>query len=245
MRVIRFIFFSLFVINCSSIQTYLKDRGNDLSDIVNVGVEKDVYGVSVQWIGWQNASTGVGYGLRHGHFGKYSTGDKQNKIILFEEEKEDGSFKNESQVSPGESSFSITTTYYKSIHSNDKRTKKKHFLQIYPWRCYPPKSGAIFIKKKDVVGNQRYCGYRFSNSNMDPIPIELSLGFYLGLRIGLNVFEIFDLFAGFFGFDPMRDDTVNIEPRQQTVKPTIDGKSFEIPPPSTDRNDLDPLEEKE
>ena len=67
--------FRLSFSNCASTQNYFINRGNDLKDIVNVGIEKDVYGVNAQVaigvIGFQNANSGTGFNLRYGHFGIY------------------------------------------------------------------------------------------------------------------------------------------------------------------------------
>lgn len=75
MIIIFLILIFVFLSNCASTQNYFINRGNDLKDIVNVGIEKDVYGVNAQVaigvIGFQNANSGTGFGLRYGHFGIY------------------------------------------------------------------------------------------------------------------------------------------------------------------------------
>lgn len=38
------------------------------------------------------------------------------------------------------------------------------------------------------------------------LPIEISIGFYIGGRVGFNFGELVDFLGGFLGFDPMEDD---------------------------------------
>ncbi len=121
---------SLFLTNCASLQNYFINRGNDLKDIVHIGVEKDVYGVNAQIavgvIGFQNASSGVGLGLRYGHFGIYKTGDDKNAISFYDD-------KEKMEIYFGNSNVFSSTNYHepqtsKNIRASQKTIKRLEFL---------------------------------------------------------------------------------------------------------------------
>jgi hypothetical protein len=83
LRIIAIIFLILnffFLSNCASLQNYFINRGNDLKDIVHIGVEEDVYGASIFvdsiGLGIQHAANGKGIGMRYGNLGIYRTGGK-------------------------------------------------------------------------------------------------------------------------------------------------------------------------
>ena len=52
------------------------------------------------------------------------------------------------------------------------------------------------------------------------LPIEFSLGLYIGVRVGFNFGEVVDFLGGVLGFDPLNDDIsqVNIDlPAKSTI----------------------------
>ncbi|MBK6606155.1 MAG: hypothetical protein IPG24_11920 [Leptospiraceae bacterium] len=42
------------------------------------------------------------------------------------------------------------------------------------------------------------------------LPVEISIGMYLGIRLGFNFSELADFIVGFVGFDPLGDDIAGI-----------------------------------
>lgn len=71
---------------CASLSNYIQNRGNDLADVVNVGIEKDVYGFNVDFLiplpALSYNANGKGLGIRHGHIGFYKTGDGKNLVRM-------------------------------------------------------------------------------------------------------------------------------------------------------------------
>jgi len=83
-------------------------RAIDALDIVNVGVEKNIYGVRIKIfvpIGYQKANSGVGYGLRKGYLGKYFIGDPENKISIQNNEDEAKNLPVEYEILLGDTDF--------------------------------------------------------------------------------------------------------------------------------------------
>lgn len=62
---------------CSSVRNYLYDRTRDASDIIHIGLEKDIYGASIFvdsfGLGIQHAANGKGIGMRYGTVRFYKT----------------------------------------------------------------------------------------------------------------------------------------------------------------------------
>lgn len=208
----RFTMLACFLtIACSSVQTYFKDRGNDALDIVNVGVEKNIYGVRIKifypLFGYQKSSNGVGFGLRQGYLGKYFTGDKENKISIVDLEEGDDKLQSQYEILPGDSNFIAFTNYHKINDSKDLRSSKKQFLEFIPtqWDISTHKTrveyqGSTLDKKRSIKGIYR-------SGATDESVIEISIGAHYGFRIGINLFEIFDFIVGILGFDLLSDDT--------------------------------------
>ncbi len=80
------IFLTSQILFCASAKRYIANRGNDLTDIVNIGVEKDVYGFNIivlqPFVGISYNADGKGVGLRHSHIGFYKTGDPENELLI-------------------------------------------------------------------------------------------------------------------------------------------------------------------
>lgn len=191
----------LLTISCSSVQTYFKDRGNDALDIINIGAEKNIYGVRISAgipLGFQKASSGVGFGLRGGYFGKYFTGDNENKIHFLKEE--DDKLLREDQISPGDSNvFFATTSYHKPNDLKDLRACKKQFQEVFPLLGWTRAEYLGSSMSRSMKGIFRV--------GLADIKLEISVGTFIGFRIGLSVFETIDFIFGIFGFDFMRDDS--------------------------------------
>jgi|JI10StandDraft_1071094.scaffolds.fasta_scaffold654057_1 hypothetical protein len=228
-----FLFFQ--ILFCASAKRYVANRGNDLKDIVNIGVEKDVYGIGIQMVtglGYQTASSGTGYGLRYGQLGLYRTGDNENLISIYDYEGENFS-KREEQIFPGDSNLFISTNYHQPQNTNELRVWNKKIMKVdfLFRRCYSS-TGVIYKEKKMYKGTK--CAY---NNSYLSFPIEASVGLFLGFRIGFNVMEVFDFIFGIIGFDPMNDDISNAEPLFiKLPKPLHEKKDWE--------SKLDALDEK-
>ena len=79
-------------------------------------------------------------------------------------------------------------------------------------------------------------------------PIEISLGLYFGFRVGFNVGEFVDFFAGFIGFDPIKDDYDENGNLPLVVSKDLKDNIILPPPPVPEKKDweskLDALDEK-
>ncbi len=192
------------ILYCASAKRYVANRGNDLKDIVNIGVEKDVYGIQFAYfIGYQNAVNGEGYGLRFGYFGAYLTGDRFNKIFILEKKEANSVIKKQEQVSPGYSSFDTTTIYHKAKNLDDIRAARKEHVIVV--------SNSL---SRCLIGEAKYRniqltkgrGCSFYSQRYYPLPMELFIGYNYGFRIGVNFTELLDFLVGIVGFDALGDD---------------------------------------
>lgn len=195
------------LINCSSVANYFIDRGRDTADIINLGVEKNVYGFSFHFlgapIGIQNASSGKGVGIKFGHFGYYETGDETDAIIYPENDKRPEHYKDIykgykfGDIDIFKFSPEWNSYYHKPSGEVKLRNWRKRFLSFNTARC------ANYMVTYQGE-NSSSCGkfyYEYSGRQ-----IEISIGAYLGIRIGFNINEFFDLLFGIFGFDIQSDD---------------------------------------
>jgi hypothetical protein len=190
-----------------SAKRYVANRGNDLTDIVNVGVEKDVYGfafnIDAILVGWKKDSNGIGYGMRYGHFGKYKTGSKIPLRIRTIDRKIVGYY-GDIQLLLGYSGY-----YHEPIKPKDRRSERKQVRFAI--------LGATGMKstpRKFYLINEPRESYCY-------LPIEISLGVSYGIRIGFNPHEFVDLIAGIIGFDPLDDDIDGIP------QPTLSKNNWE------------------
>jgi hypothetical protein len=191
---ITFTIFSLLLLNCSSFQNYLINRGNDLTDIINIGLEKDVYGIDAIFLipigGVTRNAKGKGLGLRHSHLGFYKTGDNENVFLI-----KDKNLIVRHELHLGDSIF-YGTGFHEPINPRNLRTQNKNYLILTRGKgCYDTK-----LYYKDEA---RICHW---TTNIVFFPIEISLGVYFGIRVGFNIGEFVDFLGGFIGFDPIKDD---------------------------------------
>ena len=219
MRIIAILFLILiffFLSNCASLQNYFMNRGNDLKDIVHIGVEKDVYGASIFvdsiGLGIQHAANGKGIGMRYGTVGLYKTGGKKlvfNSIIV--KNNHPCEIKNtclgangmlgRKEISMYGNSFLIINTNFHEPITITNRTK---FKSVYMKMYINP-----------GVGKQYTLIYEFNPKEDNRgdyiiLPVEISIGMYLGIRLGFNFSELADFIVGFVGFDPLGDDIAGI-----------------------------------
>jgi hypothetical protein len=182
------------ILFCASAKRYVVNRGNDLTDIVNVGVEKDVYGFDAIFLipigGVTRNANGKGLGLRHSHLGFYKTGDNENVFLI-----KDKNLIVRHELHLGDSIF-YGTGFHEPINPRNLRTQNKNYLILTRGKgCYDTK---LYYKEE-----ARLCHW---TTNIVFFPIEISLGIYFGIRVGFNVGEFADFIVGFVGFDPIKDD---------------------------------------
>ncbi len=221
------------ILFCASAKRYVANRGNDLKDIVNIGVEKDVYGIQFAYfIGYQNAVNGEGYGLRFGYFGAYLTGDRFNKIFILDKNETNSVVKKQEQVFPGYSSFDTTTIYHKAKILDDIRAARKEHLIVVSnsfGRCQMDEA-----KYRNILLTKgRGCSYY--SQRYYPLPMEFFIGYNYGFRIGINFTELLDFLVGIVGFDALGDD-ISYSVYMKAPQPLPEKKDWE--------SNLDALDEK-
>ena len=203
MIIIFLILIFFFLSNCASTQNYFINRGNDLKDIVNIGIEKDMYGFNIITFGYQKESSGMGFGLRYGYLGIYKTGDNKNKVYL--DDRADINPKiAEIQVYPGDTDFSTSVFYHEPKDLSDIRARKKQMLLFFPVFRLCKVSTSAFYKDKKLKRGISKCYFYESSFEQ---PLELSIGLYIGIRAGFNISEFLDFLAGIAGYDLLDDDT--------------------------------------
>lgn len=182
---------SLLTLDCSSLKSYTINRANDFLDIFILGVEKRVYGGGLYFLRFHYTKNGVGLGLKNGNFVFYKLGDAENPIYIYDQV--EGKW---SKHFFGEFAFYY---YFEPISKHERNGFSSKFLEYFK-----------FIRKfscDEII--LIYKNYKFDcsiNSIYTVDRFEISLGLYLGIRIGFNFFQTFDFLVGIFGFDPMNDD---------------------------------------
>jgi hypothetical protein len=222
LRIIAIIFLILnffFLSNCASLQNYFINRGNDLKDIVHIGVEEDVYGASIFvdsiGLGIQHAANGKGIGMRYGNLGIYRTGGKtfivRSKLSHSRDNLEPCPadkkcsrnyfliFTNIYRY--GNSSVSVNSSYHEPFHFSNRTKKKSVALIMIVNLGSGSKQMGVDIETDPKEDNR---------GNYTILPIEISIGMYLGIRLGFNFSELADFLVGFIGFDPLGDDIAGI-----------------------------------
>lgn len=179
-----FITFASLFSSCASLSAYGRNRIDDFSDILTVGVEKESVGASV-WLGCFGgglhiASGGTGFGLRGGHLGLYRMGIPDHP---------------EYGIETGRSVLLFNSRAYRASGDASQRSIDKNYAV----------HNIFFIKITMDDTDLRSCGQ-----------IEVALGIYGGLRIGLDIFEIVDFLAGLVTLDLMGDDINTSEPTAQS-----------------------------
>ena len=179
-----------FLSNCNSTNLYLKNRAKDFGDIFILTVEKRLYGLNLEFIlfgaGVQNSEKAEGFGIRHGHFGRYKAGG--NKVLILH-----GKEKGKTAWVIGNNIFIIYSYQHTPVGEIEKRDLKKQvsFYGVLTKRKY---------KKEISYKNESYeGGYPF---------FEYSFGLYYGIRLGINVSELLDFLFGIANLDITEDDLI-------------------------------------
>ena len=215
------------ILFCASAKRYVVNRGNDLKDIPILGLEGNVYGFNTVILfpvfGASYNKNGKAVGIRLSHIGKYRVGDPDNKVTFV-------SWLNsrdyESYTYFG-NTFLTANSFHEPINAENKRVNNKIY-KVVP--VINPCRFNLTIRYKDDV--QR-CHYY---ENVEFYPVELSLGFILGFRIGFSAGELIDFLVGIAGSDPMDDDTSYTEPTYIDLPQPIKEKDWE--------SKLDAIDEK-
>jgi hypothetical protein len=209
------------ILFCASAKQYIANRGNDLRDIPVLGLEGNVYGFNTVILfpifGVAYNKNGKGVGIRLSHIGKYKVGDPDNKVLMYDSGETYGYFGN---------TLLMANSFHEPINADTRRVENKFYRVFTGNRC----RRILVVRYRDDV--QR-CHYY---ENIEFYPVELSLGFILGVRIGFSAGELVDFLGGFAGFDPMDDDTSYTEPTY-----------IDLPQPLTEKDwesKLDALDEK-
>ncbi|MBP7282074.1 MAG: hypothetical protein KBA66_10880 [Leptospiraceae bacterium] len=226
-----------FLLNCASTQNYFINRASDLKDIFILGVEKDVYGFNIitliPIVGVSHNSGGQGVGLRNSHLGFYKTGDKDNLLTL-----ENITHQRKWSWYLGDSIF-YSTGFHEPIHPSNLRTENKKFIGVNLGK------GCTRGERRLYYKNESQLCHWYTGGKM--LPIEFSLGLYIGVRVGFNFGEVVDFLGGVLGFDPLNDDIsqVNIDlPAKSTINPNWESQFdsvdeiFNVPSKKDDKKKL-------
>lgn len=198
--------FLLFFCACSS--PYLKNRGRDTLDIVTLEVQTRSYGASMRagplkaGLNYQS-SAGSSAGLRGGdagtHHGEevtffFAGRDVFGKAPPAAAPAEDS--KTEPPVPESESTAPAVEPAPAADVDPLLENRGKTFAAFSPFGTTLPayRKRSVFKTKGGFAPAYYYT------------QLEISLGLFLGLRIGINPGELVDALAGIFTLDPLSDD---------------------------------------
>lgn len=215
-----------FLVDCAS---YWQNRRKDLQDVVTVGAETPVYGVGVRLfflpIGFYFAGgetemgkrdLGSGVGLRGGEVGRYHSQQLVFGILGGENfhsgealREEDGKVvldKKGIQLTENERANlkSYKMRYFSFFNDpvdERNRRKKEEFRRQYMEKMIQ-KTGKAELKEYLPERELKPFGYPKSF----PWQIDIFLGVYGGVRLGLNFAELADFLIGFTSADILDDD---------------------------------------
>lgn len=235
---VPFIIIFFLVTACSG--PYLKNRARDFADIATLEVQTKSYGASVR-VGPLQAGLsykspkGRAYGLRGGHFGRHNTAEftavifgadyfasrPMKKLMNDGIPEED---KNKQAILPSSASSEDTelleeltaqTGGYENIKIIGQRNKA--YQARTPFGTTIP-----LLKKKSVLKKKEGFAppYYFTQ-------IDVSIGLYYGIRMGVNVGELLDFFLGWFKIDLYNDDEPFEDAQIRELKKTPMWKSLD------------------
>lgn len=213
-------------LQCASVGKYFKDRAYDARDVINIGLEKDIYGVRAFGFGIQHGHNAKGIGMRYGHLGFYKPGAKQN---MFMHMQYPSGFKIRQTLYFGDSIISFNSFYHKAIGKIKTRNINKRRIIALFYFSRPRGTTLKFSKSERpdeiIIDDKAVTNENFYNLSYEKFSFELSLGMYLGFRIGLNLDELADFIVGFLGFDILEDDTA--DSKNHIIQNWEDGKEEE------------------
>lgn len=217
---------------------YAANRGRDLRDIVNLSVEKDVYGFYIQppipfYIGYQKGASGTAYGLRYGNFGEYQTGDPNNPILDNKE------YNTEKRYFGDFPNFPNEGMYYKSLKYSARMRGKSLLEFVTSDKGFQNVNACkLEYKGKILSTGKKYCSHSKSGSISYRAlgNVEMFIGLKYGIKIGFSSAETFDFLLGIFGFDPKEDDigwlesdsdeTLTLEDNEKILEKTFSWSAY-------------------
>lgn len=219
------ILISIFFFSCSG--PYLKNRARDLGDILTLEAETRSYGVSVR-IGPVQAGlsykspAGKAVGLRGGHAGMHNTA--QFTALFFgadyftaEPMKDiDGSEKDQPLNTANQKKLPVGTEEFKKSGTeaveNETigilKNRNKSYRARSPFGTLVP----LYKKKHTLKTKGKFAPASYFTQ------IDVSLGAYLGIRIGINPGELLDFLLGWFKIDIYSDDEPFVDSRIKKLK---------------------------
>ncbi|MBW7858929.1 MAG: hypothetical protein H3C43_11705 [Leptonema sp. (in: Bacteria)] len=187
----------------------MNQRARDTADIFTLEFQTQSYGASIRTgpvkIGLhQKSRQGKAIGLRGGSFDQF---DDQEFALLFLGS--DQLFDSKTIAEKRESSQNTINTELNSIE-----LQKQEIISKIP--------SLIKLRKKEIQARSPF-GTNLSFQKAQPVfkesktknrfapihhftAIEATVGLYIGLKIGVNIGELFDWTLGWVGFDPFDDD---------------------------------------
>jgi hypothetical protein len=187
------------LLNCSSNPHYWKNRKNDVLDIANIAIEREYYGVRLHFLFFPlnlaYESKAKGYGLMHGRWGEYRSGDDKNRLVVV-----DRLFFYKSTYIGDH----LSSGMYQIIGEAENRDYQKEYKYLIL------DERACHSKGRAIYGNEYYiCRSILENSlyhYFSDWRIELAFGYNYGFRVGFSISEFLDLVFGTVGFDLRKDD---------------------------------------
>lgn len=223
--ILSIILASLLLSNCA---TYWHNRKNDFMDVFTVGFEKNSYGAGVR-IGplaagfmFQGGSSknpdpekGKSFGLRGGRIGKYYSrqmvfgilgGESFQPGQLSEEAvkayQKTGKIPDPEDERSGLKSHDVKYMSFYNDPPSERRKRRKEKLQREMAEEMIRQSGDESIRMYMPGKPRKRYGYPASYL----FQVEVYVGLFGGIRLGMNFAELLDFILGFAGADILKDD---------------------------------------
>jgi hypothetical protein len=175
-----FLFFIfLYVLNCSSSNSYLKDRGNDLADIADISIGAGLTLEAVVYTGEYN--NGIGICSNENSIG-FFRGDLNNKLNTY------------IAAGPTFKIMGVSTNEFSTQKQNSyKFFRKKELDESFVGKIKRSNSYKIVSRETNIPKSQK-------------TRIGFKVAYFLSFRFVLYTGEIADFFLGWFGVDIYNDD---------------------------------------
>ena len=206
-RIYLLLIVALLIANCQS--TYMYQRSKDTADLFTFALQSQSYGASVRTgplkVGINYKSNdGSSIGLRGGEWGSFD--DEDFSIFFLGSDILTDQKKPQPKAQPADQSQPANHTEINSeieqLLANMPSTLKLRHKDVHarsPFGTQIPFQKANPLFKESKVKN-KFAPIHHQTS------IELSAGLYYGVKIGINIGELFDWLLGWAGADPFDDD---------------------------------------
>jgi hypothetical protein len=205
---------------CACSSPYLKNRGRDGLDIVTLELETHSYGAALRagpvkaGLNYHSAK-GASIGLRGGDPGKHNS----EEITIFFAGRD--IFRKSAPASPDEA-VKTEDAGVENAEAGQAETPAASTSESTELLGARGKELAAFSPFGTVLPAYKKRSLFRSTSGLAPAyyytQIELSVGLFGGLRIGLNPGELIDALAGIFTFDPFSDDEPFLTAEQRALE---------------------------